>query len=51
MSSLPQIPPTGKPLSQSQKDLIRMLAEVAARDFLEHDALPQAVPDNEEVLR
>ena len=43
MTSLPHNPPTGKPLSASQKELIRLLAEAAVKDFLEQDTASQAV--------
>ena len=43
MTSLPQMPSTGKPLNAMQKELIKLLAEVAVNDFLRENADSQAV--------
>ena len=37
MNSLPHIPPSGQPLNTMQKDLVKLLAELAVKEFLEHD--------------
>ena len=46
MSSLTNHPPSGKPLNAMQKQLIKLLAEIAAKGLLEHDPVSHEV--NEE---
>ena len=49
MMSSPNIPPKVKPLGALQKQLIRFLAELAVKEFLEHDTRSETVCESEEV--
>ena len=49
MSSLPTHPPSGQPLNAMQKQLIKLLAEIAAKELLERDIPPETGCESEEV--
>ena len=49
MSSLPTHPPSGKPLNAMQKELIKLLAELAVKELLERDMSPETGCESEEV--
>ena len=49
-ASLPQVQPKGIHLGTLQKELIKMLAEIAVQQWLEEDAAPQAACEKEEIL-